>query len=435
MTAEDGRAADAVIRAMNDTEMRTDLVGAYVYATVSTDSFDETAQGLLSELEVLDSRCGRCWPVSPSGSVRSASTPSPTVSTEVAEHRGPLSFLAARAEHQMAESEEGLVRRAQHHRLDGVGAAARRRHVAADRGRRAAGRRRRRMPMAAIRGLATDADPRDSQGGVRGRAARLADRRRDVRGGHERASRARPTSSTAAWLGQPDRGVAVRQQRQPGDLRRDAVGGRRIAARLPPLDARQGPAARTRRRHCRGTTSFAPLPSAPRSASRGRRAWTSSAVRSRRTASRSAGSSTAPSTSSGSTPAHAKASAAARSACRSSTTARSCSSTGAAASTPRRPRRTSSATRTTTPSSPTARALQRHMPMALAETASIFCETLGGRGGAAAPRRARIAWRCSTSTCWAPCRRSSTSAAGSPSRPRCSPVANAERSACRSSTR
>ena len=55
VTAADGEAADAVIRAVNDTELRTDLVGAYVYATVSTDSFNETAQGLLSELEVCDS--------------------------------------------------------------------------------------------------------------------------------------------------------------------------------------------------------------------------------------------------------------------------------------------------------------------------------------------------------------------------------------------
>ena len=52
VTADDGVAADLVIRALNDTARRTDLIGAYVYATVSTDSFDEKAQGLLSELEV-----------------------------------------------------------------------------------------------------------------------------------------------------------------------------------------------------------------------------------------------------------------------------------------------------------------------------------------------------------------------------------------------
>src|SRR5215212_5450930 len=45
VTAADGDAADAVIRALNDTELRTEIVLAYVYATVSTDSFDESAQG------------------------------------------------------------------------------------------------------------------------------------------------------------------------------------------------------------------------------------------------------------------------------------------------------------------------------------------------------------------------------------------------------
>ena len=54
VTKADGEAADAVLRAVNDNAQRVDIVGAYVYATVSTDSFDETAQGLLSELEVID---------------------------------------------------------------------------------------------------------------------------------------------------------------------------------------------------------------------------------------------------------------------------------------------------------------------------------------------------------------------------------------------
>ena len=56
VTADDGAAADVVIRALNDTARRTDLIGAYVYATVSTDSFDEKAQGLLSELEVFEAQ-------------------------------------------------------------------------------------------------------------------------------------------------------------------------------------------------------------------------------------------------------------------------------------------------------------------------------------------------------------------------------------------
>jgi pepF/M3 family oligoendopeptidase len=158
VTAADGEAADAVIRALNDTELRTDLVGAYVFATVSTDSFDETAQGLLSELEVIESQQRPLFArlaewVNSLGVDALAS-----VSSEVAEHRGPLTFLAARAEHQMAESEEGLYAE-----LSTTGSTAwDRLHaditsqltevVELPAGAET-------MPMAAIRGLATDADP------------------------------------------------------------------------------------------------------------------------------------------------------------------------------------------------------------------------------------------------------------------------------------
>ena len=50
------RSSRRVLRAVNDNARRVDIVGAYVYATVSTDSFDENAQGLLSELEVIDAQ-------------------------------------------------------------------------------------------------------------------------------------------------------------------------------------------------------------------------------------------------------------------------------------------------------------------------------------------------------------------------------------------
>jgi oligoendopeptidase F len=158
VTAADGEAADAVIRALNDTELRTELVGAYIYATVSTDSFDETAQGLLSELEVIESQQRPLfarlaeWVNSLGVDALAA------VSSEVAEHHGPLTFLAARAEHQMAESEEGLYAE-----LSTTGSTAwERLHadvtsqisevVELPTGAET-------MPMAAIRGLATDADP------------------------------------------------------------------------------------------------------------------------------------------------------------------------------------------------------------------------------------------------------------------------------------
>ncbi|MEP7201037.1 MAG: M3 family oligoendopeptidase [Ilumatobacteraceae bacterium] len=159
VTEADGQAAGAVLRAVNNTQMRTDLIGAYVYATVSTDSFNETAQGLLSELEVLDSRqrplLARLaeW-VSSLGVDALA-----TVSTEVAEHRGPLSFLAARAEHQMAESDEGLYAElsttgsTSWERLQSDVTSQLTEVVGLPDGPQT-------MPMAAIRGLATEGDVR-----------------------------------------------------------------------------------------------------------------------------------------------------------------------------------------------------------------------------------------------------------------------------------
>ena len=80
-------------------------------------------------------------------------------------------------------------------------------------------------------------------------------------------------------------------------------------------------------------------------------------------------------------------------------TARSCCSTGRAASTRRRRPRTSSATPTTTRTLAERTALQRRLPMALAETASIFCETLVVEDGARAGSTAPSGSRCSTSTC------------------------------------
>ncbi|MGA1630279.1 MAG: hypothetical protein ACO39P_08185, partial [Ilumatobacteraceae bacterium] len=55
-TTQDAEAADAVITAFNAVAEANNVLGAYVYATVSTDSRHERAQGLLSELEVIDSK-------------------------------------------------------------------------------------------------------------------------------------------------------------------------------------------------------------------------------------------------------------------------------------------------------------------------------------------------------------------------------------------
>jgi oligoendopeptidase F len=107
-TAEDGQAADAVITAFNSVAEANNVLGAYVYATVSTDSRHERAQGLLSELEVIDSKMSPLvarlaeW-------VKSLNADDlAKLSEQAREHLGPLRRLQARAEHQMSEAEENL---------------------------------------------------------------------------------------------------------------------------------------------------------------------------------------------------------------------------------------------------------------------------------------------------------------------------------------
>jgi len=107
-TAADGSAADAVIAAINSLTEHSNVTGAYIYATTSTDSYDEKAEGLMGEYQMVSSRerplTARlaAW-VSSLGVEGLAA-----VSDAVAEHRGPLDKLAARAQHQMSEAEEGL---------------------------------------------------------------------------------------------------------------------------------------------------------------------------------------------------------------------------------------------------------------------------------------------------------------------------------------
>jgi pepF/M3 family oligoendopeptidase len=108
VTPADGEAADAVIAAYNALETEMSELGATIYATVTTDSRDEVAQSLASRLDVQGAKVGPLlarladW-VHSLGVDELA-----TVSTEVAEHRGPLTRLDERAGHQMSEAEEGL---------------------------------------------------------------------------------------------------------------------------------------------------------------------------------------------------------------------------------------------------------------------------------------------------------------------------------------
>ena len=108
VTPDDGAAADAVVAALNAYGDHTDLTEAYIYATTSTDTFDERAQALMAEFEM---QAVRRRPLVARFAEWMASLgvdELATVSTQVAEHREPFLKLAARAEHQMSEAEEGL---------------------------------------------------------------------------------------------------------------------------------------------------------------------------------------------------------------------------------------------------------------------------------------------------------------------------------------
>ena len=155
---ETGRRVDRAVMAFNETVADLEVLEAYVYATVSTDSRDETAQSSLSELDVLGSRVAPLLArladfVDVHGVDALAS-----VSDEARDHHGPLTRLAARSAHQMSEVEEGLYAE-----LSTTGSSAWGRlqadvtsqlsiDVELPSGRT-------RLPMPAVRGLASDADP------------------------------------------------------------------------------------------------------------------------------------------------------------------------------------------------------------------------------------------------------------------------------------
>jgi len=108
VTSADGMAADTIIKQFNEVVKESEILGAYVYATVSTDSRQEKAQGLLSELETLDAKVSPLLARLADWVASLGADELATVSNEASEHIGPLQRLAARAAHQMSEAEEGL---------------------------------------------------------------------------------------------------------------------------------------------------------------------------------------------------------------------------------------------------------------------------------------------------------------------------------------
>ena len=245
-TPDDGAAADAVIAAYNRVAAALDVLGAYVYASVSTDSRNAAAQAELSEIEPIGARLRPLlarladWV----GSFDLADLVA--VSAEAAEHLGPLSRLAERADHQMSEAEEHL-----HAELSTTGAGA-------------WGRLQRevtsqlstevdlpdgaeRLPLTAVRGLATDPDPVVRRAGYDAELRAwptvevpVAAAMNAIKGEANTVNRRRHWEFAA-------RRLALREQREPDDVRRDARGRFDVAPGLPPMDAGEGRAARPRR--------------------------------------------------------------------------------------------------------------------------------------------------------------------------------------------
>ncbi|MEY3111986.1 MAG: hypothetical protein RIT23_1117, partial [Actinomycetota bacterium] len=156
-SAADGQAADATIAAFNSTVADSEILLSYVYATVSTNSRDERAQGLLSELENLDARVSPLLARLADWVASLGASDLALVSNEAKEHLGPLTRLQDRAEHQMSEAQEGLYAElsttgsSAWGRLQGDLTSQLSAEVNLPSGTQT-------MPMAAIRGLATDGD-------------------------------------------------------------------------------------------------------------------------------------------------------------------------------------------------------------------------------------------------------------------------------------
>ncbi len=104
----DAPAIEAGLHALNGALQQLAVLGAFVYATVTTDSTDESAQAALGRLSQTEARIKPLrarlaeW-VAARGAADLAG-----VSEAALDHVGPLQRLAERAEHQMSEHEEGL---------------------------------------------------------------------------------------------------------------------------------------------------------------------------------------------------------------------------------------------------------------------------------------------------------------------------------------
>jgi len=157
-TPEHGAAADRAIAEFNRVSDSIDLLDAYIYATVSTDSRNTTAMAAMSELDPAGAKL-RPLLARLADWIHSLNVDRlAQVSAEVVEHLGPLRRLTDRAAHQMTEAEENLCAELS---TTGSGAWGKLQRdvtsqLAADvqmpTGTAS-------LPLTAVRGLATDSDP------------------------------------------------------------------------------------------------------------------------------------------------------------------------------------------------------------------------------------------------------------------------------------
>ncbi len=107
-TEADGEAADRALRQLNDVMGELSNLQAYVYASVATNTRNQQAQALLGSLRELDAKVGPLLARLAEWVGALGVDALGELSVEAAEHRGPLLRLAERTEHQMTEVEEGL---------------------------------------------------------------------------------------------------------------------------------------------------------------------------------------------------------------------------------------------------------------------------------------------------------------------------------------
>ena len=161
--ADDGAAADRVIREMNSVHRQAQELHAYVASFVSTNSYDEQAQAIAHELRSLDVSLSPLLARLVDWVAALGVDALATASADSAEHIGPLRQLARRAEHQMSELEEGFFAELSQTgssawtRLHGDVTSQLHGEVSMPDGTVE------RLPMASVRGLANDNDPRVRQ--------------------------------------------------------------------------------------------------------------------------------------------------------------------------------------------------------------------------------------------------------------------------------